>query len=202
MLTDRWTDMTKVTITFNNVAKAPRNVVRWTRASVSADMYQCLSGHVPLSQWTCTSVSADMYQCLSGHIASTLESEYTNSTLHQQSATYAHTKPYTDQIFKVSHHFRLAQQYWPSDFLGCNTVSPVKCFPTFHSNTVPSSSEAFWWHSDTSQKTWNLSHHCNKQTNTKHDLWWHRFGILSPVRCHEGTETSITTSWRSSQRFT
>ena len=66
----------------------------------------------------------------------------------------------------------------------------VKCFPSFHSSTVPSSSEAFWWHSDTSQKIWNLSHHCNKQTTLNMTYGWPMFGILSPIRCHEGNRTT------------
>jgi hypothetical protein len=37
----------------------------------------------------------------------------------------------------------------------------------------------FWRHSDTSQKIWNLSQNCNKQTNTKHDLWLTH--VWSPV---------------------
>jgi len=67
MRTDRSTDMTKVRVAYNNLAKAPRNVV-W---------------------WTCTNVS-------DRHIASTQGPEYKNSALFQQSATYAHTKPYSD----------------------------------------------------------------------------------------------------------
>ena len=35
MRTDRWTDMTKVTVAFNNLAKAPKNVVWQTRTNVS-----------------------------------------------------------------------------------------------------------------------------------------------------------------------
>jgi len=62
-----WTDMTKVTVAFNNLVKAPRNVV-W---------------------WPCTNVS-------NRHTASTLGPEHKNSALLQQSATYAHIKPYSD----------------------------------------------------------------------------------------------------------
>ena len=35
MRTNRWTDMTKVTVAFNNPAKAPRNLVWWTCTNVS-----------------------------------------------------------------------------------------------------------------------------------------------------------------------
>jgi len=64
---DRQTDMTKVTVSFNDLAKAPSNVVWWTRTNVS-----------------------------DRHTASTLGPEYRNSALLQQSATSANTKPYSD----------------------------------------------------------------------------------------------------------
>jgi len=64
---DRWTDMTKVTVIFSNLVKAPRNVV-W---------------------WTCTNIS-------DRHVVSTFEPEYKHSTLLQQSVTYLHTKPHSD----------------------------------------------------------------------------------------------------------
>jgi hypothetical protein len=170
MRTDRLGDVTYVTVAFNNLAKAPRNV-GW---------------------WTCTNVS-------DRHTASTHGPEYKISALLQQSATYARSKPYSDSIVKVSHHFRLAQQWLAFRSSGMwHSITRLSVSPTLHSSTVPSSSEAFWWHSDTSQNIWNLSHHCNKQTNKQPTLnmtyGWHMFGILSPIRCHEGNGTTgITT---------
>jgi hypothetical protein len=62
-----WTDMTKVTAAFNNLVKTPRNAV-W---------------------WKCTDVS-------DRHAASTHGPECKYNELLEKSATYAHSKLYSD----------------------------------------------------------------------------------------------------------
>jgi hypothetical protein len=86
-------------------------------------------------------------------------------------STYAHTKPYSVWIFKVSHHFRLAQQQLAFRFSGMwHCITRLSVSQHFTVTQCLHLQTPFWWHSNTYQKIRNLSHHCNKQTNIKHDL--------------------------------
>jgi len=129
--------------------------------------------------------------------ASTIGPQYKNRAFLKNSVTYAHSKPYSDWIFKVSQHFRFAQQWLAFRFSGMwHSITRLSVSQHFTVTQCLHLRRPFWWHSDTSQKIWNLSHHCNKQTN-KHNTWLmgDMFGILSPIRCHEGNGTTCITTF-------
>jgi len=98
-------------------------------------------------------------------------------------------------FFKMSHHFRLAQQWLAFRFSGMwHSITRSSVSQHFKVTQCLHLQRPFWRHSNTSQKIWNLSQNCNKQTLNM-TYGWHMFGILSPIKRHEGNGPTSTTTF-------